>query len=233
MVYFISGHRNISKENFEKYYLPKIKRVINNDPDPYFIVGDYEGTDYMAQQYLVSLGMTGKTTVYHMFEKPRNYVEGLKCIGGFKSDEERDSAMTRDSDFDIAFYEKKRGWSGTFTNIARRWGLLILFLTLVACGEYSMTQTFKIEVQFLEGEELRDTSFIVFPPSNFTKAPEVIEHSDGTIIVSYVNRYTEGAQVLNEGPILGKGKLVSFKSMKHKILDIPSDEKYWTKCYNP
>lgn len=123
MVYFISGHRNLSGENFKSYYLPKIKKVISSDLDPHFVVGDYEGVDYMAQQYLVSLGLAEKTTVYHMFEKPRNYVEGLKCKSGFKSDEERDSAMTRDSDFDIAFYDKKRGWSGTFTNIARRWGL--------------------------------------------------------------------------------------------------------------
>lgn len=42
---------------------------------------------------------------------------------GFKSDEERDSAMTRDSDFDIAFIKDGRWNSGTAQNIKRRWNL--------------------------------------------------------------------------------------------------------------
>ena len=97
-----------------------------------------------------------------------------------------------------------------------------------------MSCAFKIDAHFLEKDGTpKDTTFIVFPPADFPTAPEVIEQSDGTIRVSYINRYTEGARILNEGPILGKGKLISFKSITNGILDIPNDKKYWTKCYNP
>ncbi len=42
---------------------------------------------------------------------------------GFRSDEERDSAMTTDSDFDIAFVKDNRWDSGTAQNIKRRNGI--------------------------------------------------------------------------------------------------------------
>lgn len=121
MIYFISGHRDLSYEDFKKYYIPKIREVLENDPWAEFIVGDCKGADKYAMDYIYN--KTGrKLTIYHMFESPRNIPEGyeppigieeiLDCsvstISGFKSDEERDSAMTRDSDFDIAFVKDDR-----------------------------------------------------------------------------------------------------------------------------
>lgn len=66
-----------------------------------------------------------------MFTKPRNTPEATTKVlldivdfrGGFKSDEDRDSAMTRDSDFDIAFIKDNRWDSGTAQNIKRRYCL--------------------------------------------------------------------------------------------------------------
>ena len=68
-----------------------------------------------------------------MFNSPRNTPEGMEMedaevddvyfVGGFKSDEERDSAMTNDSDFDIAFVKDNRWNSGTAQNIKRRHGI--------------------------------------------------------------------------------------------------------------
>lgn len=64
-----------------------------------------------------------------MFDSPRNtphnisvskFKMGVLFKGGFKSDEERDSAMTKGSDFDIAFIKDKRWNSGTAQNIKRR-----------------------------------------------------------------------------------------------------------------
>lgn len=136
MIYFISGHRDLSYEDFEKYYIPKIKEVLENDPWAEFIVGDCDGVDKFAMDYIYN--KTGrKLTIYHMFESPRNIPEGyeppigieemLDCsvsvISGFKSDEERDSAMTRDSDFDIAFVKDDRWNSGTAQNIKRRYNI--------------------------------------------------------------------------------------------------------------
>lgn len=129
MTYFISGHRDITKEEFEKFYVDKIDYIVDDDPFPMFVVGDYEGADIMAQEYLRTLIDQGRISeydvfVYHMFEKPRHYAFAeypeVKCVGGFKDDIERDSAMTKESDFDIAFVRDGKWDSGTAQNIQRR-----------------------------------------------------------------------------------------------------------------
>lgn len=49
MIYFISGHRNITEEEFKKYYVPAIYSAYYNDSNfESFVVGDYEGVDKMA-----------------------------------------------------------------------------------------------------------------------------------------------------------------------------------------
>lgn len=68
-----------------------------------------------------------------MLSKSRNFPEGdpifdsvpprVGYIGGFKSDKERDSAMTEVSNFDIAFVKNNRWNSGTAQNIKRRHGM--------------------------------------------------------------------------------------------------------------
>jgi hypothetical protein len=119
MKYFISGHRDITKDEFE-LYRATIKDAIENDQDVEFVVGDYEGVDIMAQEYLKELNYN-KVTVYHMFTSPRNIAsDNFMLRGGFTSDEERDAAMTRDSDMDIAFLRKGKRNSGTAQNIIRR-----------------------------------------------------------------------------------------------------------------
>lgn len=121
MIYFISGHRDLSEKDFKKYYVPKILKVINEDPNPNFVVGDYEGVDFMAQEWLIKTGYREKLTVYHMWKKPKHLADGvIYTKGGYTSDLSRDSAMTEDSDFDIA-YVAKPGKSGTRCNINRRW----------------------------------------------------------------------------------------------------------------
>lgn len=120
MIYFISGHRNITKEDFEKYYIKKIDNIIAKDKDFSFVVGDYYGVDIMAQTYLVEAHLADRVTVYHMFDKPRNLAKGIaRTVGGFKSDEERDSAMTNNSDFDILYIDHSP--SGTEQNLLRRY----------------------------------------------------------------------------------------------------------------
>lgn len=119
MIYFISGHRNITEENFKKHYIDKINRVLEQDQNASFVIGDYWGVDIMAQEYLVSIGAGDKVTVYHMLEKPRNIANGItKTIGGFTSNEARDGEMTRVSDFDILWYDHAP--SGTEHNMLRR-----------------------------------------------------------------------------------------------------------------
>lgn len=129
MKYFISGHRDLSYEDFEKYYIPKIREVLEKDPYARFVVGDCNGVDKYAMDYIYNK-TNRRFTIYHMFKSPRNIPEDyeppttidcqVSTISGFKSDEERDAAMTRDSDFDIAFVKDNRWNSGTAQNIKRR-----------------------------------------------------------------------------------------------------------------
>lgn len=123
--YFISGHRDITQEEFEKNYGSIIKNIVDNNSSGTirFIVGDYYGVDIMAQNYLIdNLNFPpDRICVYHMFNKPRNIHPKIENrVGGFSCDEERDAAMTRDSHIDIAFVRDHLKLSGTAMNILRR-----------------------------------------------------------------------------------------------------------------
>lgn len=117
MIYFISGHRKVTEDEFNAHYIPKLNEALR-DPNHSFVVGDYYGVDAMAQQYLI--GKTKYVTVYHMFEKPRNNNGNWPTKGGFMSDIERDSAMTISSDIDIAWVREWGAKTGTEQNIVRR-----------------------------------------------------------------------------------------------------------------
>lgn len=123
VTYFISGHRDITDNEFEAYYQTLLNHVLEETPDARFVVGDYEGADIMAQNYLLDVLCVDqeRITVYHMFDSPRNYNPKItKFKGGFKTDDERDEAMTRASFKDIAFVRDCNKLSGTAKNILRR-----------------------------------------------------------------------------------------------------------------
>ena len=120
--YFISGHRDITENEFEKYK-ESLQEILNETPDAMFIMGDYHGVDIMAQNYLIEeLNVNPlNITVYHMLDNPRNINPNItNLIGGFESDEERDAAMTANSFKDIAFVRNHTELSGTAQNILRR-----------------------------------------------------------------------------------------------------------------
>lgn len=128
MTAFISGHLDLTREEFNEYYKNRILEYLDTHS---FVVGDAKGCDSFAQE-LLSQFKQARVTVYHMFTIPRvNY--GFPTRGGFVSDEDRDAAMTRDSDIDIAWvrpeelakvlYSKKYKpgrVSGTQKNLNRR-----------------------------------------------------------------------------------------------------------------
>jgi hypothetical protein len=116
VIYFISGHRNITADEFNDHYKPALDLAIESGGT--FVVGDYYGVDIMAQKYLHARVPEYRVTVYHMLEAPRNYVHGFNTKGGYYLDEDRDSAMTSDSNVDIAW--SRSIYSGTFRNIRRR-----------------------------------------------------------------------------------------------------------------
>lgn len=116
-IYFISGHRNITEEEFIQHYEPVLWDKIN-EPEVSFVVGDCRGVDDRAQRYLKAMGVRD-VTVYHMFEEPMHN-SGFNLKGGFNSDVERDYNMTLDSDEDICWVRKGSERSGTQQNIDRR-----------------------------------------------------------------------------------------------------------------
>jgi len=122
MIAYISGHLDLTPEEFEEHYKPSIDAAIFHGNE--MVVGDARGADKMAQEYIKSIGnnVYELVTVFHMFTNPRNNVANFKTVGGFKTDTERDEAMTAASDYDIAWVRPGREKSGTAKNIARRNG---------------------------------------------------------------------------------------------------------------
>ena len=114
---FISGHLDLTSEEFLQHYRPLIDQALKNGDR--FVVGDARGTDKMAQAYLHLKGAEA-VFVYHMFESPRNNVGNFPTVGKYKSDDSRDSAMTLASDYDIAWVRPGRENSGTAKNLKRR-----------------------------------------------------------------------------------------------------------------
>lgn len=129
MIYFISGHRNITQEEFNEYYKPIIADTFLRDTNPSFVLAECEGADSMAQDYLKKLlesevlykEFAPTVTVYHMYESPRYLASSkFETKGGYTSDVERDTAMTKNSNIDIAFIKDSSRDSGTRQNIIRR-----------------------------------------------------------------------------------------------------------------
>jgi hypothetical protein len=125
MIYFISGHLSLTQDEFDTHYKSLIDEALSHNYS--FVVGDAKGADTLAQKYL--FGKTDRVVVYHMFETPR-YNAGFPTEGGFQSDEERDIAMTNNSDSDIAWVRKGREKSGTQKNLDRRSDLEYHYLNL-------------------------------------------------------------------------------------------------------
>lgn len=113
--YFISGHLDLTLEEFNIHYIPLINKAIEENSS--FVIGDAKGADSMAQEYLKTFNANVK--VYHMFSSSRNNC-GYETVGGFSSDKERDEALTRDSTHDIAWVRPGREKSGTAKNLKRR-----------------------------------------------------------------------------------------------------------------
>lgn len=117
--YFVSGHLDLTEEEFRDHYAPRLSAALADDPDAAFVVGDARGCDRMAQRYLCDVH-ADRVRVFHRLGAPRNNEGGSPTVGGFPSDDARDVAMTAVSDADIAWVRPGRERSGTAANLARR-----------------------------------------------------------------------------------------------------------------
>lgn len=98
---FISGHVDITTEQWNQYYKDKIDEAIEKHSN--FVVGDAKGADKMSIQYLINKNYpTHKVTIYHLHKKPR-VKSKFQTKGGYNTYDERDSDMTFNSDEDIAW----------------------------------------------------------------------------------------------------------------------------------
>lgn len=114
-VYFVSGHLDLTSEEFEAHYVPQLEELLLAR----FVVGDARGADLLTQEYLASQGVYA-VTVFHLYDSPRNNPYGFPTKGGFRSDQSRDYAMTQASTHDIGWVRPGREKSGTARNLARR-----------------------------------------------------------------------------------------------------------------
>ena len=133
MIYFVSGHRNLTQEEFDNFYAPKIDSIVNGDNCASFVVGDWEGCDTMFINFLLEQVDYPPITIYHVEEEPRvKYgnesilnVENIYSIK-LRNYDECDAKMTKDSVFDVAWIRPGREDSHTAMNIKRRYNLKTL-----------------------------------------------------------------------------------------------------------
>lgn len=115
-VAFVSGHLDLTDEEFARHYVGAIEAACARGSR--FLVGDARGADLLFQRHAHAHGLD--VTVFHMFERPRHNAGGFPTVGGFVSDAARDAAMTAASTFDIAWVRPGRERSGTAKNLLRR-----------------------------------------------------------------------------------------------------------------
>lgn len=116
---FVSGHLDLTREEFNEHYRKPITEAIGRMEA--IVVGDAKGCDLMTQELVFELvGQDYGLYVYHMFDNPRNNPHSFRTEDGFRSDDERDEAMTASSTYDIAWVRPGREKSGTARNLYRR-----------------------------------------------------------------------------------------------------------------
>ena len=124
MIYFVSGHRNLTKEEFDQHYIPFIDFIISEDSYASFVVGDWEGCDFMFVQYMEAVYSDIPIVIFYV-DIPRikkgefNRYRFRKC----DNYDECDAAMTAYSHFDVTWIRPGREDSHTAKNIKRRYNL--------------------------------------------------------------------------------------------------------------
>lgn len=124
MRYFVSGHRDLTMEEFDRHYVYQLDRVLAEDPYAEFVVGDWEGCDTIFVKYMEEYYTDVRIHIFYVFSS--RIEEGEFNEYRFhKRDnyDECDTSMTKNSDFDIAWIRPGREDSHTAKNIKRRYNL--------------------------------------------------------------------------------------------------------------
>lgn len=114
----VSGHTDLSKEEFDTYYVPELKASIAKGES--FVVGGADGCDKMTQEFLSNYPEVN-ATIYDKGTQKNVHCSRFGHINGFASYPLRDKAMTEASYRDIAYLHQYGGAaSGTGANLLRR-----------------------------------------------------------------------------------------------------------------
>lgn len=100
MKIFISGYSLINEEQFKEEYKDKIKFAI--DKGYSFMVGDLEGIDKMAQEYLFKKNYQN-VLICHVGKKPKYNLGNWETLGGFKRESDKDVYMIWNTNNDILY----------------------------------------------------------------------------------------------------------------------------------
>jgi hypothetical protein len=131
-IVFISGHCNLTDNEFKQFYVPSLDQLLLNPTQ--IVVGNAYGADTKSFDYLVENNYPlDLITVYHHGTGTQSYPENIKIVSNFASYTKRDTAMTLSSTEDLlwirpveecktligAKFDPKRK-SGTELNLLRR-----------------------------------------------------------------------------------------------------------------
>lgn len=126
MIYFISGHRDLTPTEFELYYVLAIRNAINSDNHARFILGACEGADKMALEFLEEIEFDpDRVTIFYdnetYLQRPRSeFIDSVRDAV-LPNHEFVDNKATSCSDVDIAFIRPGKEDSYTAKNILRRY----------------------------------------------------------------------------------------------------------------
>lgn len=121
---FISGHINITEDEFKTNYHEQIDKAIKEKHK--FVIGNSDGADFLALQYLLKNNVNSKDiTIYYYTRYPNNKTRSqdyyknlnLNVLNGFKSYTHRDENMTLISDYDIAWVRPLQDTEKLYGNI--------------------------------------------------------------------------------------------------------------------
>ena len=126
MRYFVSGHRDLTQEEFDRHYVYLLDRVLADDPYAEFVVGDWEGCDSIFVKYMEEYYTDALIHIFYVYESriPEgefNEYRFHEC----NNYDDCDETMTRHSNFDIVWIRPGREDSHTAKNIKRRYNLNI------------------------------------------------------------------------------------------------------------
>lgn len=121
--YYISGHSDLTSEEFVTFYADLIKQAI--DSDSYFVVGDLTPCDEMAQYLLAAVlkpEQHFRVKVFCEGDNPKILLSpNFMIVGGFRNPIEASVAMTFCSDEDIIVLKPNRPDSLVAKTILRRY----------------------------------------------------------------------------------------------------------------